>query len=319
MMKKIFLVLFIVLSVIAGSIGAVNAEFPRKPIKLMVYTKPGGAIDVFARKFEAIAKKYTDATFVVMNKTGAGGVVAMKDVLASKADGYKFMAVTRSNVGKIVSTGGSVDVNELSWLAMMVSDPEAIITNRNLPVKTWADIVADAKAKQGKQLWVGPATGGNDHIMAMKTWKAAGIKAKWVPYASGGKAMAALLGGHGVVYVGNPQDVIGRPDLMVAVISSEGRLSGNFSDVPTFREQGISGLDNEIMWRGFMVKKGTPKEAVTFYYDLLSKGANDPEWRKYISKGGANPVFKKEAEFTEIVKKDKEVFTATLKDLGVIK
>ncbi|MBW1998692.1 MAG: tripartite tricarboxylate transporter substrate binding protein [Deltaproteobacteria bacterium] len=318
-MKKVCLILAVSVLGFAVSTGAAQAKFPAKPIKLIVYTKPGGAIDVFARKFEAIAKKYTDATFVVINKTGAGGVVAMKDVLASRADGYKLMAVTRSNIGKIVSTGGKIDIDKLTWLAMMVSDPEAIITNRNLPVRTWEDIVADAKAKKGKQLWVGPAAGGNDHIMAMKTWKAAGIKAKWVPYASGGKAMAALLGGHGVVYVGNPQDVIGRPDLMVAIISSEKRLGGRFADVPTFREKGIVGLDNEIMWRGFMVKKGTPEEAIGFYNDLLRKVNNDPEWRKYISRGGANPVFYGEDKFTQIVKKDLKEFAATLKDLGIIK
>jgi tripartite-type tricarboxylate transporter receptor subunit TctC len=180
-------------------------------------------------------------------------------------------------------------------------------------------LIADAKAKKGEQIWVGPAKGGNDHIMAMKTWKAAGISAKWIPYASGGKAMAALMGNHGVAYVGNPQDVLGKPDLKVAVIASSERLGGQFSDVPTFSELGIKGLDNEIMWRGFMVKKGTPKEAVDFYVDLFDKVNKDPDWQVYIKKGGANPVFYREDKFTEIVNEDKKVFTETLKDLGAIK
>ena len=202
---------------------------------------------------------------------------------------------------------------------MMVSDPEAIITNKNSTVQSWEQIVADAKAKNGKQLWVGPAKGGNDHIMAMKTWKAAGIQAKWIPYKSGGKAMAALLGGHGVVYVGNPQDVLGRPDLKVAVLAAPKRLGGQFADVPIFKEKGVSGLDNEIMWRGFMVKKGIPTEARVYYDDLLEKVSKDPEWRAYIEKGGANPVFYKEEKFTEIVKNDEAEFTATLKELGIMK
>jgi tripartite-type tricarboxylate transporter receptor subunit TctC len=180
-------------------------------------------------------------------------------------------------------------------------------------------VVADAKAKNGKQLWVGPAAGGNDHIMAMKTWKAAGIKAKWVPYKSGGKAMAALMGGHGIAYVGNPQDVLGRPDLKVAAISSQKRLTGQFADVPTFKELGVKDLNSEIMWRGFMVKKGTPEEALKFYNDLLKKVSQDPDWRAYIQKGGADPVFYEEEKFVKIIKKDQQEFTATLKDLGIIK
>jgi putative tricarboxylic transport membrane protein len=317
-MKKIAILLIAVFFIAVWS-GVAMAKFPVKPIKVVVYTKPGGAGDVFARKFTAIAEKYTDASFVVINKPGAGGVVAIKHILSSRADGYKLAFVTRSNIGKIVSTGGTIDVNDLSWLAMMVSDPEAIITLKSSPVNTWEQVVADAKAKNGKQIWVGPATGGNDHIMAMKTWEAVGIKAKWVPYKSGGKAMAALMGEHGIAYVGNPQDVIGRPDLKVAVISSPERLSGAFADVPTFSEFGVNSMDNEIMWRGFMVKKGVPQEAIAFYMDLFDKVNKDTQWREYILKGGATPILYKEDKFLSIVKEDQKVFTETLKGLGAIK
>ncbi len=319
-MKKNIMVLFVALAIFAGCITTVQAkEFPTKPIKLIVYTKPGGAIDVFARKFTAIAAKYTDATFVVVNKSGAGGIVAIKYILSQKPDGYKFAAVTKSNIGKIVSTGGKINVDDINWMGMMMTDPEAVITNVNQDVVTWEQLVADAKAKDGKQIWVGPAAGGNDHIMALKTWKAAGIKAKWIPYSGGGKAMAALLGGHGVAYVGNPRDVIGRPDLKVAAVSSEKRLSGAFADVPTFAELGVKGLDHEIMWRGFMTRKGIPAEAEAFYSDLLTKMTNDPEWKEYIEKGGATPLLIQSDAFTAIVKKDQREFTTALKELGVIK
>jgi putative tricarboxylic transport membrane protein len=131
--------------------------------------------------------------------------------------------------------------------------------------------------------------------------------------------MAALMGGHGIAYVGNPQDVIGRPDLKVAVISNQTRLGGDFADVPTFKEVGIKGMDNQIMWRGFMIKKGVPKEAYDFYMDLFEKVSKDSKWQEYILKGGATPVLYKEDKFLKIVKKDKEVFTTTLKELGAIK
>ncbi|HHE74338.1 MAG TPA: tripartite tricarboxylate transporter substrate binding protein [Desulfobacteraceae bacterium] len=318
-MKKTLISFIVVVAFLAGYMGVACAEFPVKPIKVVVYTKPGGAGDVFARKFTAIAKQYTDASFVVVNKPGAGGVKAIKYILKSKADGYQLAFVTRSNIGKIVSTGGTIDINDLAWMAMMVSDPEAIITLKSASVNTWEQVVADAKAKNGKQIWVGPAAGGNDHIMAMKTWKIAGIGAKWVPYKGGSKAMAALMGGHGIAYVGNPQDVIGRPDLKVAVISNPTRIGGDFADVPTFKELGYKGLDNEIMWRGFMVKKGVPQEAYDFYMGLFEKVNKDAKWQAYIKRGGATPVLYKEDKFFEIVKKDKAVFTETLKDLGAIK
>ncbi len=318
-MKKGFVVVLVALSIVAGSFTAAMAKFPTKPIKLIVYTKPGGAIDVFARKFTTIAEKYTDATLVVVNKDGAGGMVALKYILAEKADGYQFAAVTKSVIGKIVSTGNKVNLEDLDWMAMLVSDPEAIITNRNAAINTWEQVIADAKAKDGAQIWVGPAAGGNDHIMAMKVWNAFGIKAKWIPYASGDKAMAALLGEHGVVYVGNPQDVIGRPDLKVVAISSAQRLDGEFADVPTFSELGVSGLDNETLWRGFMAKKGIPAEAKAFYTDLFNKVTNDPEWQKYVKRGGAIPLFDQEEKFLATVKMDQKDFGEALKQIGAVK
>ncbi|MCD6123441.1 MAG: hypothetical protein J7K04_16535 [Spirochaetales bacterium] len=218
-------------------------------MNLIVYTKPGGLIDVTSRKFTDIASKYTKATFVVINKPGAGGIVAMKYVLATPADGYTIMAVTKSNVVKVVSTGAYVHLMDLNWMDMLMADPECVITNKKLSINTWDQLITDAKAKNGNQLWVGPAAGGLDNVVAMRIWKAFDIKVKWVPFASGGKAMAALLGGQGVAYVGNPRDIAGKPDLKIAAVSFEQRLK-QFPNVPTFGELGANGLNNEVMWRG---------------------------------------------------------------------
>ena len=79
-----------------------EAKFPKRTIKLVVYTKPGGAIDVFARKFQSIAKRYTKRNIVVINKAGAGGIVALKHLKAKGKDGHMIAAVTKSNIGKIL-------------------------------------------------------------------------------------------------------------------------------------------------------------------------------------------------------------------------
>ncbi len=318
-MKKIALVLiFAVVVSCFVVVDKAQAEFPKKPITFMIYTKPGGLADVTARKIIAIAAKYTDATFVALNKPGAGGIVAMKALLQGKTDGYTILMATMSNIAKVVSSKGKVNLDDLTWLAMLVSDPECIITNRTQDINTWEQVAEDAKAQDGKQIWVGPAAGGRDHIMAMKTWENTGIKAKWIPYASGGKSMAALLGKHGIAYVGNPGDTVGKPDLKVAVISRAERLE-QFPDAPTFKELGIEGLDDEIMWRGVAVKKGADPEALEFYADLFQKVTKDPEWVEFISSRGADPVYYEPEKFTEIVKQNEEEFTTYLKKIGVLK
>jgi putative tricarboxylic transport membrane protein len=317
-MKKVIVVLIIAMSWIALS-GVAQAKFPERPVNMVVYLKPGGAGDIFARRFEKIAAKYTDAKFVVINKPGAGGITALTYIVSGKADGYNLAYVTKSNIAKFAEAKAKIKIDDLEWLAMMVSDPESLIVNKNSPIRTLEQIVADAKAKKGGQIWVGPATGGNDHIMARKTWRALGIEAKWVPFESGGEAMVALMGGHGVVYVGNPGDVKGKPDLENVVISAPKRLGGVWAQIPTFKELGIPGLDEEIMWRGFAIKKGIPEEARKFYHDLIAKVSSDPEWQKYIEEEGADPVFYKEEKFKELVKQDLKDFADALKELAAPK
>lgn len=315
-MRKNLVVLVVLAAIIAVSAGTALAKFPERPISIVVYLKPGGAGDVFARRFEKIAAKYTDASFVVVNKPGAGGMVALTHIVKGKPDGYSLAYVTKSNIAQFADPNAKISIDDLDWLAMMVSDPESLIVLKNSPIRTLDQIVADAKAKKGAQIWVGPAAGGNDHIMARKTWRALGMEAKWVPYESGNEAMVALMGGHGVVYVGNPGDVVGKPDLENAVIAAPKRLSGDvWGGIPTFKELGVSGLEEEIMWRGFAINKGIPGEARKFYVDLISKVNNDPQWRKYIEDEGAAPVFYSDDKFKSLVRQDHQDFSDALKML----
>ncbi|MBT3274247.1 MAG: tripartite tricarboxylate transporter substrate binding protein [Spirochaetales bacterium] len=306
MKRSILLVLIVVLSaaaVFAGGNEEATSSFPEKPIKIIVYTKAGGALDITARKFTDIASKYTDATFVVENKVGAGGIVAMEYVLAEKADGYTLMGATKSNIAKVISTESDIDLMGFNWFAMLMADPEAIITNRNMEIDTWEEIAKDGKAAGGNQLWVGPAAGGLDHVTAMKIWEKAGFEAKWVPFSSGGTAMAALLGEQGVAYVGNPFDTAGKPDLKVAAVSSAERLP-QYPDTPTFEELGVVGLENEIMWRGFAVKAGVSDDIIAWYQNIFEQVTDDPEWRDFYEPNGITVFVKKTAEFTEIIKQD---------------
>ncbi len=294
----------------AGESG--DANFPSKPIHLIVYTGAGGAGDILSRKFVDIASKYTDATFVVENKPGAGGIVTMEYVKSAPADGYTLMYVTKSNISKLVSTDSNINPTaEFDWIAMMQIDPECVITNNKTDIVTWDQVVADAKAKNGKQLWLGPAAGGLDNVTAERIWKAAGIKATWVPFASGGKAKAALLGKQGATYTGNPGEIIGKPDFSIAAICLDKRLP-QFPDVPTFKELGVLGVENEVIWRGFAVKKGTPDAVIAWYDDLFEKVSKDKDWIAAYAPKGNQLVHYTRDKFNKIVEEDYNGYKETL-------
>ena len=308
---------------LVGGAAVAEAGFPEKPITIVVYVAPGGGVDVDARKMAEIGEKIANVKFVVKNQTGAGGLVAMKYILEQPADGYTLFATTKSVVYKVVTAKSDIDLGDFEWTAMTQSDPEAIITNRELPVHTWPQIMEEAKAKCAKgekQLWVGPAAGGLDHVMAMKTWAAAGIEkcAKYVPFKGGPAAMIELLGGRGTVYVGNPRDIVGQPKFMIAALSRDSRM-GEYPDTPVFKELGVPGMDNEIMWRGFAVKKGIPEEARKFYSDFFAKMLSHPEWQEHLKKAQVDAVYYGPEKFGKIVEADRAEVAKWAKIAGILK
>jgi hypothetical protein len=183
-------------------------------------------------------------------------------------------------------------------------------------VTTLDEIISDAQRQDGEQRWVGPLVGGVDHLMAVKTWERLGIQAIWIPYEGGGDALVALMGSIGTVYVGNPVDVRGRPDLVLAAVASEERLD-QFPDVPTFREKGYD-LGDEVLWRGFAVRAGTDPSRVDYLEDLFRTVSRDPEWIAFVESTSAYPQFIETEQFTEMVARDQQEARTYLGLAGVL-
>jgi len=316
MYKRGLTLLLLAVIVIAGTAYPSNAEYPDKPIVIIVHAKPGGAIDLTARMISKISRNYTDIPLVIENRYGGSGAIAMRSLLGKEPDGYHLLAFPATFISAVQVTRSSIEMDDYRFLACMVEAPEALITNRNSDVVSIEDIIRDAKEKNGSQIWVGPGVGSLDHLMAVKTWDKLGIKATWLPYDGGGEAIAALLGGHGTVYVGNPEDVRGRPDLKIAVVSAEQRLE-RYPEVPTMLEIGCD-LPKEIMWRGFAVHKDTPDETCNYLTNLLKKVSADSEWIEFVKFNSAENVFYEREKFTELVNRDSKDAVKYLKMASII-
>lgn len=281
--------------------GLALAEFPTKPLKIVVYTQPGGLIDITARKAASIMqKKYVDKPVVVENKKGAGGIVALSHVLRQPADGHTVFGLTSSVVSKLVASNKESELEKLHFLTRMAEDFECLITSSDSSFSDVKQLISEAKQKAGAQVWAGPASEGTDHLFAVKFWEQAGIRAKWIPYRSGSEAIAAVLGSHADVYVGNPGDTLGRPKLKILAVASPERLA-KFPDVPTFRELGMDALTNESLWRGFAVRGGTSPDVITSLEEIFAKVNKDPEWLAFLAQADINPVFDTAADFKQIV------------------
>lgn len=291
-------------------------DYPNRPITIVVHSKPGSGIDISARQLVRIAGEYSDAVFVIENRPGGSGSVAMRAVARQDSDGYHVLAVTKSFVSTMLLASSGITADDFIWFAGLVIDPEVLITNRHADVTTLEDIIRDAHRQDGTQRWVGPLVGGVDHLMAVKTWEKLGIRGIWIPYEGGADALTALLGRLGTVYVGNPVDVRGRPDLMIAAVASAERLD-QFPDVPTFAEKGYD-IGNEVLWRGFAVRAGTEPGRVKFLEDLFGKVSRDSAWVDFVVSSAAYPVFMDTEQFTAMVDRDQADARTYLELAGVL-
>ena len=314
-MKKLALVLALVLMV--SSLTVAYADWtPDKPITILNYVKAGGGMDVTTRKFQEIASKYTDATIIVDNKPGAGGIIAADYILEQEADGYLIFGTTVSYVDSILAAEEDVDryIWGFEWIANIVGDPYCIMVEKSNEIDTVEELLADAKVN--KQNWMGPSTGGAKHLVALQYWSVLGMEGNFIPYESGPDALLAVIGGQGVATVGNPSDVNGR-DLRHIVIGAPERLAA-YPDVPTWSELGYPELDKIAMWRGFAVKKGTPAEAIAWWQDLCEKVANDPEWIEYNTNKSYIVQNIGTEEFTAQVQQDMVDHLAILKQAEMV-
>ena len=317
-MKNIIVVIIFILYL--GLLGYLylgigqGTTYPAKPISIIVHSKPGSAIDYMARKVAEIARKYSDEAFVVENRSGTQGLVAMQHVLDLKADGYTMLGVTKSFLSTVMVNKSKVSLDDFQFIANMVSDPEAIISNSERNFKSLDDIIQDAHGEE-QQVWIGPGTGGRDHLMALKSWEVLGIDAIWIDYKSAPQSILAMLRDESAVYVGNPADIKGKSNLDIISIASSKRLV-SLPDVPTFKEQGYD--LNESMWRGFAFKKGVPEEAVAYVTRVLQDVVNDKEWESYCNETYVFSIFEKNDEFTSRIAQEVEETNHYLNQAGLL-
>lgn len=294
-------------------------DLPRQPIRLVVYASPGGLIDLTARRFADIARRYTQGQpIVVINRPGGGGIVAFEEALQQPADGYTLLAVTRSNVSKMIATGRDDLINRIDWHSYVMENAHVIITNAARGARSWQEVHDAAIATPDGQLWLGADIGGVKHVSGVKMARQAGIEMRWIPYGSGGEAIAALMGNLGTVYLGNPRDAMISDDLRVVAVAAAHRLA-DFPDAPTFAELGVPGLENEHIWRGFALRKGVPEERRAWFAALIRLVSEDPDWIASWANEGVELEYRDSATFTRMVERDAAEFSYYLREIGLLR
>ncbi len=314
-MKKISLILVLVLLASLFATSALAEWKPEQPITIMNYVKAGGGMDIATRKFAELAAKYTDATIIVDNKTGAGGLVCADYILQQPADGYLVFATTVSYVDTVLSQEEDVQkyIWGFEWIDDIMADPYCIIVKKDSDW-TLESLIANAKAEE--QIWAGPAAGGSKHIAAIQFCNALGAEITWLAKDGGPDAMLAVMSDQAVASCGNPGDVEGR-ELRHLVIATKNKLA-KYPDVANFADLGYPELDELSMWRGYAVKSGTPAEFIAWWQDLCEKITNDPEWIEFFNEKSIVVHNKTSEDFLAELKADMAAHLEVLKGADLV-
>lgn len=264
------------IAVTAAALGAifaaspVLAEYPEKPVKMIVAYGAGGSTDTMARIFANYMSEELGQRFVVENRTGAGGEIGWVNLANAKADGYTIGLINSPGFESYPITRADTvgyQMEQFRPLLNVVTDPGVLAVAADSPYQSLADFVAAAKENPNTITVSHEGVGGDDHLAALAFATQAGVQVNFVSFDGNAEATAALLGGHIDAFEGNMSEAAAQINegkvRALAVWSSE-RMP-QIPDVLTGSEQGFEVISAAS--RGIAVPAGIPEEA---YQTLLA-------------------------------------------------
>jgi putative tricarboxylic transport membrane protein len=291
--------------------------------RILAPAAPGGGWDQTARSMQSTLQdeKISDSVQVT-NVPGAGGTIGLAQfVNQASGDASQLIVGGYVMVGAILTNGSPVTLDQVTPIARLTGEYEAIVVPAASDIKDMAGLVEKLKADPGAVSWAGGSAGGTDHITAGLIAKAVGVdptKVNYIAFSGGGEALAAILGGQVTVGISGYSEFASQIEagtLRIIGISSDEKLAG--VEAPTFKEGGVDvSIQN---WRMVAAAPGiTPEQKAAITADI-DKMVQSATWQKVLTdKGWANTYLAGDA-FSAQLAKDVEATSVILKDIGLVK
>ncbi len=316
---KILRVACMAVAVLFSGVSAAQG-YPTKPVKIIVPYAAGGTGDLLARLVANELTKQSGQSFVVENRTGAGGLIGYGFAAKSVGDGYTLVAMDSSYTMFPGLYGPRVDWNidtDLIPISLYARAAFALAVNPARNYSNAQDLVRTAKDKPGQVMYGTPGTGTLHHIVTAQLLSGLGVQMTHVPYRGASDALAAVLGNNvDWTFVAMPTIIsqISNERLRVIAVTSDAR-SPLLPNVPTLRESGIP--MSVANWFGLGAPKGTPPEALAYLNKQVRDALASPEIVARMKSMGADVVGNSQAEFAAVVRNDLAVWTKVIRDAGI--
>jgi tripartite-type tricarboxylate transporter receptor subunit TctC len=309
--------LLLLASVLASLSGAGAADYPTRPVELVVPFAAGGGTDMMARAFAEAAKSHLPQPIVVVNKPGASGAIGLGEVAKAEPDGYKVGLVTVELVILPLLHKARFTADDFRMIARLNADPAAITVRADSSWRTIDEFLADAKDRPGEVSLGNAGNGSIWQLAALALEARTGAKFLHVPFQGAAPAVRDLLGGHVDAVAVSPAEVsayVKSGDFRMLAVMADKRSPG-FEDVPTLKERHI---DLAIgTWRGLGVAKDTPQEVVDILVEAARKAADEPGFRDSLAKAALGFAYADAAAFEAAIKQDREFFKQLIDKVSI--
>jgi len=300
---------------------AAAAEFPTKPIKLVVPFPPGGAVDALGRLVGQKTSEILGQPIVIDNRAGAAGSIGTDVVAKSTPDGYTLLMGSTSSLSVIpnlqkVSYDPIKDFTPVSLVAYI---PHVLVINNDVPAKTLAQFIAYAKANPGKLSYASSGNGTPHQIAVEMFKKMAGVFIVNIPYKGTAPGLTDLMSGQ--VALMSVELSTALPYIKAQKIRPLALLAPNRStfapDIPTAAQAGLPGLDI-TSWYGVVAPAGINRETLNILGTAIAKAVKSPDLNEKILGMGATPVGDTPEEFNLFMRKESAKWAKAIKESGAV-
>jgi tripartite-type tricarboxylate transporter receptor subunit TctC len=284
---------FFLLAVLACTAGGAHAQYPARPIRIIVGTSAGGGVDTISR---IVGQKLTERLahpVVVENRAGAGGAVGSEIVAKAAADGYTLLTISIA-YAVIPSSHKNLPydpVNDLAPVAVLVNAPNLLAVHPSLPARSVKELVALAKSRPGELSYASSGNGSPAHLASELLNLTAGTNLLHVPYKGTSAGMIDLVAGRVSMMFGSIISVVphARAGKLRMLATAGGKRALSVPELPTVAEAGVKGYAVDV-WYAMLAPAATPRAVMTQLNGELAKTLHAPEMKNRLADIGLEPV-----------------------------
>jgi tripartite-type tricarboxylate transporter receptor subunit TctC len=321
-LRKLIAFLTGTVAVLVAAVGlpAVAADYPNRPVTIVVAFTPGGPSDVLSRLVGQRLQDVLHQPFIVENRPGSGGNIAAEQVARAAPDGYTLLMGNNSILATNAALYKKVNYDaekDFSPIALIGTQANILVVHPSVPANSMAELIALARANPGTLNFASSGFGAAAHLAGELFKTEAKINIVHVPYKGAAPALQDVIAGHVQMMFATAASVIGliKQGKVRALAVTTPQRTALLPDVPTVDELGLKGFD-ATTWHGLVAPTGTPKEVVDTLNFATTNALKDPVTQKSLRELGVDIIGSSPKDFETYIKSEIPKWTAVVKSSG---